>query len=142
MPDPIVSVVDTKNDDGGDSITSINPDFRVCYGNNEDFREMMAEFWPCIHAFMENESNHEHTKQWSRWIAQGLTSGTNLSVVKSIPTTEYNDRPKPTNPTIDPARVYHVRSLSDNDMEFCIFHKRVYTKITAWHNGEQATTDL
>jgi hypothetical protein len=182
MSAPIVSVVDTKNDDAGDSITSINQDFKVCYGNNEDFHEMMTEFWPCIHEFMENESNHEHTKQWSRWIAQGLTSGTNLSVVKSlmgietfdqfylflrdspalntyydiswdhkiiyqkkshpIPTPEYNDRPTPKNTSTDPARIYHIRVLSDDDMDFCIFHKRVYTEITAWHNGEQATTDL
>jgi hypothetical protein len=31
--------------------------------------------------------------------------------------------------------------MMDSDMEFCVFHKRVYIEITAWHNGENATSD-
>jgi hypothetical protein len=63
---PLIIEDGSKPEDGGDSITSINYGYKVCYGNNEDFHEMMTKFWPCIQEFMECEPDHDHTKQWDR----------------------------------------------------------------------------
>jgi len=181
---PLIIEDESKPEDGGDSITSINHGYKVCYGNNEDFHEMMTEFWPCIQEFMEREPDHDHTKQWDTWIKLGLTSSTDLSGIKTIMGIETFDQfylflrdslalkpfyniswdhkiiyqkhvqltnvphertnqqtdPKPTTIT-EPTRIYQIRLMMDSDMEFCVFHKRVYIEITAWHIGENATSD-
>jgi len=176
-PDAPVSITQTKQDDGGDSITFTNLNYKVCYGNADDFTEMMETFWPYILRFMSQDSSHNHSKQWERWITQGLTSTTDLSTLKIITGIDTfdqlylflrdspalspfydiswdhriiyqkradickNDSGSPSQIVNEPSRVYTIRMLADNDMEFCIFHKRVYTEITAWHNGGSAISD-
>jgi hypothetical protein len=178
--------VNDPEDVDGDSIASVNHSYKVCYGNKDDFSDMMKIFWPLIQNFMEREPEHNHTKQWGRWMQQGLRSETELSNVKMIMGIEMFDQlllflrdppalqsfydiswdhkiihqkraeldsplgismehthtSVPTTSTSAANRVYQVRMVTDNDMEFCIFHKRVYTEITAWHNSENAASDL
>jgi hypothetical protein len=184
--DPQRLTVNDPEDVDGDSLASVNHSYKVCYGNKDDFADMMTTFWPLIQHFMEREPEHDHTKQWGRWMQQGLTSETELSNVKTIMGIEtfdqlflflrdspalhpfydiswdhkiiYQKRKEldsplgismehthisvPTTSTSAVNRVYQVRMVTDNDMEFCIFHKRVYTEITAWHNSKNAASDL
>jgi hypothetical protein len=88
--DTAVIVDDATNlksatDPGGDeSITTNVTHYKICYGNPTDFNEMLQELWPYILQFIADNPEHNHSKQWIKWIKNGLHDKCDLSTLKEI----------------------------------------------------------
>jgi hypothetical protein len=53
---------------------------------------MLAMFWPSIQRFIDENRDHEHARQWSTWMEQGLTKTSDLGFVKQILHTDTLDQ--------------------------------------------------
>jgi hypothetical protein len=146
-----------------ESIITNSTYHKICYGNPSDFKQLMQDIWPHITNFIEQHPEHNHSKQWCKWINSGLNEHCDLHTLKEITNIAsldqlyliLHDSPainthfeiqwdhkiiyKPIAPdriiestSNNTAIIYTVRSLADQDMEFCIFHKLVHDKITKW----------
>ncbi len=164
--------------DGNDSITTMTTTHKACYGNQDDFQEMLTDIWPSILQYITDNQHHEHTKQWKKWMNDGLSDKTNITNVKHIigvesleqlylilrdspaVTTHYDiqwdhkikyspklttkDQSHTSTNMIDDdssKNIKMIRSVSDNDIEFCIFHKLIFEEITSWANSNDAKLD-
>jgi hypothetical protein len=67
-------------------------EFMTCYSNDSDFTAMLGVFWPCIQAFLTENPEHEHAKQWQAWIDQGLNQFSQLTFIKTLLGTETLDQ--------------------------------------------------
>ncbi len=149
-----------------ESIITNSTYHKICYGNPSDFKQLLQDIWPHIINFIDQNPEHNHSKQWCKWINSGLNEHCDLPTLKDITNIAtldqlyliLHDSPainkhfeiqwdhkiiyKPvayeapdriTEPASNnTALIYTVRSLADQDMEFCIFHKLVHEEITKW----------
>ena len=67
-----------------ESITTTGTIHKVCYGGHDDFQALLQDIWPYIEKFMQTYPDHDHTKQWEKWRASGLTSTLDLRTFKII----------------------------------------------------------
>jgi hypothetical protein len=57
---------------------------KICYGNPSDFKQMLQDIWPYILKFIEENPEHNHSKQWYKWINSGLNENCDLPTLKDI----------------------------------------------------------
>ncbi len=69
---------------GDESITTTATHYKICYGNPTYFQEMLHELWPYILQFIADNPEHNHSKQWIKWIKDGLHDKCDLSTLKEI----------------------------------------------------------
>ena len=67
-----------------DSITTIPPVSKDCYGSNGDTSYMLHVFWPYVMKFIRDNPHHDHSKQWDTWMEHGLSQHSGLADVKQV----------------------------------------------------------
>jgi hypothetical protein len=88
----LVTTQDIETIDSTSYSDTKDDSFTTCYSNNGDFHLMMTTFWPSIQTFIANNPSHEHAKQWTTWMEQGVNQFADLAFVKSILGTETLDQ--------------------------------------------------
>jgi hypothetical protein len=75
----------TSEKEGSDIIISSTLDnslgmdgYEICYGNHTDINSMIKAFWPYILKYMNENPNHDHTKQRTTWIKNGMNEQATL----------------------------------------------------------------
>ncbi len=58
--------------------------YEVCYGNHTDINNMLTAFWPYILKYMNENPEHDHTKQWTTWIKNGMNEQAMLNEIKQL----------------------------------------------------------
>jgi hypothetical protein len=77
---------------GDESITTNATHYKICYGTPTDFTDILKELWPHILKFLEQNPEHNHSKQWNKWITSGLNDTCDLSKLKEITKIETLDQ--------------------------------------------------
>jgi hypothetical protein len=77
---------------GDESITTNATHYKICYGTPTDFTDILKELWPHILKFLEQNPEHNHSKQWNKWITSGLNDTCDLSKLKEITNIETLDQ--------------------------------------------------
>ena len=47
-----------------DSITTVSPFCKDCYGSDGDNNDMFLDFWSYVLEFIKDHPHHDHSKQW------------------------------------------------------------------------------
>jgi hypothetical protein len=74
---------DNEHYGDNDSLT-VDTNKKVCYGTAEDIGELLSDIWVPVLEFITKQPDHEHAKQWSKWIRHGLNQKSELGCIKTI----------------------------------------------------------
>lgn len=84
-----IIISSTLEKEGSDIIISSTLDnslgmdgYEICYGNHTDINSMIKAFWPYILKYMNENPNHDHTKQRTTWIKNGMNEQATLNKIK------------------------------------------------------------
>jgi hypothetical protein len=67
-----------------DSITTVSPVCKDCYGSDGDNNDMFHDFWSYVLEFIQDHPHHDHSKQWETWMKNGLSQHSGLADVKRV----------------------------------------------------------
>jgi hypothetical protein len=67
-----------------DTIASAPHAKKICYGGDNDIKEMLSILWPYIQDYIGKHGDTSHAKQWISWIDNGLSIKSPLTQVKAI----------------------------------------------------------
>jgi hypothetical protein len=67
-----------------DSITTILPTHKECYGRDGDNKAMFHNFWLHVMEIIDKHPSHDHSQQWQLWILNGLSQQSGLADIKRV----------------------------------------------------------